>query len=173
MATVLAIAGLGAVLRPPAGVDPARVDAHANPAEHAVQARQAEVSARFEQAVVMLHARRFEEAIVALHRVIELEPTMPEAHANLGFALLGAGQPGPARDFFEGAIALRASQANAYYGLAMALEAAGDMPGAIGAMRTFVHLAPADDPFVRKARAALWEWQEQRSATPPGAAAPK
>jgi len=26
-------------------------------------------------------------------------------------------------------------------------------------MRTFVHLSPAGDPYVRKARAALWEWQ--------------
>jgi Flp pilus assembly protein TadD len=170
---VLAIVALGAALRPPASEEADRIDARSNPAGHALQARQSEVGVRFEQAVLMLHAKRYEEAIVALHRVIELEPTMPEAHTNLGFALLGAGKPGPARDFFEGAIALRSSQANAYYGLAVALEAAGDVPGAIGAMRTFVHLAAADDPFVRKARAALWEWQEHGSTTATGQAAPK
>ncbi|MBI3069379.1 MAG: hypothetical protein HYY79_11040, partial [Betaproteobacteria bacterium] len=27
-------------------------------------------------------------------------------------------------------------------------------------MRTFVHLAKADDPYLRKAQAALWEWEE-------------
>ena len=28
-----------------------------------------------------------------------------------------------------------------------------------GAMRTYAHLAPKDDPFRRKAEAALWEWE--------------
>jgi hypothetical protein len=56
-------------------------------------------------------------------------------------------------------MALRPEQANAYYGLAVALEALGDRPGALGAMRSFVHLAKEGDPWVPKARAALWEWQ--------------
>jgi hypothetical protein len=28
-------------------------------------------------------------------------------------------------------------------------------------MRTYAHLAPKDDPFRRKAEAALWEWQAE------------
>jgi Flp pilus assembly protein TadD len=149
----------------PLGMNPgatAPADGRTSPHQHAVEARSSEVRARFEQAVVMLHGRQYEHAVAALHRVIELEPTLPEAHVNMGYAMLGLGRPGAARDFFEGATALRPGQANAYYGLAMALEASGDMAAATGAMRTFIHLTPADDPYVRKARAALWEWQQER-----------
>jgi Flp pilus assembly protein TadD len=128
-------------------------------AAHAAQMRQAEFDARFQQAVVMLHARQYEHALTALHRLLELAPEVPEVHVNMGYALLGLGRPAAARDFFNGAMALRPEQANAYYGLAVALEALGDRPGALGAMRSFVHLAKEGDPWVPKARAALWEWQ--------------
>jgi tetratricopeptide (TPR) repeat protein len=85
---------------------------------------------------------------------------MPEAYVNSGFALLGMKRLKEARDFFESATLLRRNQVNAYYGLAVVLEDMGDLEGALGAMRTFVHLAQADDPFRRKAESAIWEWQE-------------
>ncbi len=125
------------------------------------QARQ-EIQRRFQQGVVMLHAKRYEHAMTAFHRVLELDPAMPEAHVNMGFALLGLQRYGAARDFFEGAIALRKQQLNAYYGLAVALDELHDRPGAIGAMRTFVHLSKPEDPYRRKAQAALWEWESAR-----------
>ena len=77
---------------------------------------------------------------------------------------------GAARDFFDGAIALRREQVNAYYGLAVALDGLHDRPGAIGAMRTFVHLSDPDDPYLRKAQAALWEWEAEPIATGPAKA---
>jgi len=120
-----------------------------------------EVADRFRQGVVMLHARQHGHALTAFHRVLQLEPRMPEAHANMGFALLGLGRPAQARDFFESAIELRREQMNAYYGLAVALEALTDVNGAIGAMRTYTHLAREDDPYLPKARAALWEWEQR------------
>jgi len=120
-----------------------------------------EVAARFSQGVVMLHAKQYEHALTAFHRVLELDPAMPEAHVNAGFALLGMGKPAAARDFFASALELQARQLNAYYGLAVAYERLGDLPAARGAMRTYAHLAPKDDPFRRKAEAALWEWQAE------------
>ncbi len=123
-----------------------------------VDPRMAEIEQRFEQAVVMLHARRYEEAIVALERVIALSPRLPEAYVNLGYALLGLERYDTARDFFLAATELQPFQGNAYWGLAVALEALEDLEGALGAMRTYIHLAPEDDPFVRQARSALWEW---------------
>jgi len=113
----------------------------------------------FKQGVMMLHAERYDYAVVALHRVLQLAPRMPEAHANMGFALLGQGNHQAAQDFFESALAIRPAQVNAYYGLAMTLEHACDLPGAIGAMRTYLHLVQDSDPFKRKARSALWEWE--------------
>ena len=140
------------------------------PVAHAPGAREApvvassqarEVDQRFTQGVAMLHAKRYEYAVAAFDRVLQLAPGLPEAHVNMGFALLGAGQPAAARGFFDSATNLRPMQANAYFGLAESLEATGDLPGAIGAMRAYLHLTPAEDPFRRRAEAALWEWESQ------------
>jgi Flp pilus assembly protein TadD len=120
-----------------------------------------EVDRNFQQGVVMLHAKRYEFAVAAFHKVLEYAPDMPEAHVNMGFALEGLGHHKEAQDFFESATALRPGQANAYYGMAVALEGLGDLRGAIGAMRTYVHLSPPDDPHRRRAESALWEWEEQ------------
>ena len=121
-----------------------------------------ETQRHFDAAVLLLHARRFDDARVLLQRVIELEPDLPEAHANLGFALLGAQQPQAARDAFGRAIALRPAQANAYYGLALAQESLGDLELALGAMRSYLHLGRGEsEDHQRRARAALWEWEAQ------------
>lgn len=118
-----------------------------------------EVNERFQQGVMMLHAGKYDYAVAAFRRVLELSPEMPEAHVNMGFAQFGQGHYAVARDFFRSAIELRASQVNAYWGLAVSLEALCDMPGAIGVMRAYLHLADKDDRFQRKAQSALWEWE--------------
>ena len=64
-----------------------------------------------------------------------------------------------AQSHFTRAMELNAFQANAYYGLAICLEELGDLEGALGSMRSFIHLAKQDNPFLRKARSALWEWE--------------
>lgn len=127
---------------------------------HAAGKRKQEIESRFVQGVAMLHAKQYDHALTAFHRVLELDPEMPEAYVNSGFALVGLGRYGEARDFFEGATALRKEQVNAYYGLAVALEGLNDLPGAVGAMRAYVHLSRPDDPYLRKAQSALWEWEE-------------
>lgn len=155
----LILIGLGGA--PPIAGDVPAAAARLNltPLTHQAEAKAREVDRRFKEAAVMLHAKQFDHALTSLHRVLELNPQMPEAHVNMGYALLGLKRHTAARDFFAGAIELRPAQANAYYGLALALDALDDRAGALGAMRTYVHLAKADDPFVRKGRAALWEWQ--------------
>ena len=115
--------------------------------------------ARFRSAALLLQARKYERAAAELQRLLQAAPRVPELHVNMGYAMLGLKKPAAARDFFSAAIDLRPGQANAYYGLAEALEALGDLPGALGAMRSFVHLSAPGDPFVRKANAAIWEWQ--------------
>lgn len=148
-----------------------------DPASHAADKRKQEIDREFADGVRLLNARQYQAAASALHRVLELAPQMPEAHVNMGFAMIGLDKPALARDFFEAAISLRTTQMNAYYGLAIALEATGDVEGAMGAMRTYVHRSQADDPFVRKANAAIWEWEEQiakkRSSTPQTSAIPE
>jgi tetratricopeptide (TPR) repeat protein len=119
----------------------------------------------FNAAVVMLHAKRYDDAATALHRVLAYAPQMPEAHVNMGFAMLGLQRHKEARDFFEGATALAPNQANAYYGLALVHEAQGDLALARGAMRSYLHLARHERPeHLARARAALWEWEQKRAA---------
>jgi len=128
--------------------------------------RMAEITTRFEQAVVMLHAKQYEHATTALHRVMTLAPRMPEVYVNMGYAKLGQELPKEALVFFETATELKPEQANAYWGMAVALESSGDLPGALGAMRTFLHLSSGDDNFARRARSALWEWEEALARGP-------
>jgi len=147
--------------KPPSVPANASLSAVIDPPEQVRSKRTAEFGERFQQAVVMLHARQYEHAATALHRLLVLAPDVPEVHVNMGYAMFGLKRYAAARDFFLGAMDLRARQRNAYYGLAVSLEALGDMEGALGAMRTFVHLSAPDDPYVRKANAAIWEWESR------------
>lgn len=146
-----------------------------DPVAHVQQKQKEEIAREFAEGVRLLAAKDYQAAASALHRVLELSPRMPEAHVNMGFAMIGLQKHAFARDFFESAIALRTHQMNAYYGLAVALEALGDLEGALGAMRTYVHRGNPDDPFLPKANAAIWEWEaalaKTRAAGPPPTAA--
>ena len=147
-------------------------DVAQHPAAHAAAAREQEIAQRFQEAVMMLHAKQYDYAITALHRVIELSPRMPEAYVNMGFALLGLKKYKAAADFFNAAIDIRPYQGNAYWGLAVSLEAMNDLEGALGAMRTYIHLAPSDpnsQDYVRRGRSAIWEWETRlkRGPLPP------
>lgn len=136
-------------------------------AEHAREKTVSEIRQRFDEGVLMLNDKKYEQALKAFHRVLELSPDMPEAHVNAGFALNGLGQFAVARDFFEGAIELRKTQLNAYYGLAEALAGLQDYPGALGAMRTFLHLASLDDPYRHMAESAARQWESKMAETNP------
>ncbi|HZW12611.1 MAG TPA: cbb3-type cytochrome c oxidase subunit I [Noviherbaspirillum sp.] len=149
----------------PTGKSAVPKDKIAGAAAHVVQKRKEEIARQFAEGVAMLNARDYNAAASALHRVLELEPQMPEAHVNMGFAMIGLKKYEMARDFFEVAINLRTAQMNAYYGLAVALEKTGDLEGALGAMRTYVHRSNPEDPFVRKANAAIWEWESVLAET--------
>ncbi|MFQ5488024.1 MAG: tetratricopeptide repeat protein [Gammaproteobacteria bacterium] len=129
-------------------------------------ARMAEIRLRFQQAVMMLHAGRYEHAATALHRVLALSPRLTAAHVNMGYAMLGLKRLPEAESFFRTAIDLDPYQGNAYWGLAEVFEQRGDLEAALGAMRTYIHLAPPGDPYVRRARAALWEWDTRLARGP-------
>lgn len=140
--------------------------------EHAEKKRLEEVDQRFQQGVIMLHAKQYEHAVTAFHRVLQLAPALPEAHVNMGFALLGQKRYREARDFFDTATTLKPGQVNAYYGLAEAYEGLADYYGAVEAMEAYLHRAPADDPFRRRAESAVWEWRSKLGAPAPGRQAP-
>lgn len=134
--------------------------------KHGRQERMKEIKLRFTEAVAMLHAKKYEFALPPLHRLMQLDPKMPEAYVNMGFALIGLKRYKAAQTFFETAIDLRPYQDNAYWGLAVSLENQDDLGGALGAMRTYIHLAPPNDPYVTRARSALWEWEYRLNRGP-------
>lgn len=122
--------------------------------------------AAFHAGLRALQSGQVAEAIRAFESAAQLDPRSPEAQVNLGFAYLRADRTREAIDSFTRAVDLRPEQINAYYGLAEALEQTGDLPAAIGAMRTFIHLTDDGDPFKRKAMAAVWEWEEASEPAP-------
>jgi len=124
---------------------------------HAREKARDEIRRRFDEGVVMLHAKEYQHALTAFHRVLEIDPKMPEAHVNIGFALLGLGKPKAAADFFDTATVLRPDQMNAYFGLGEALNQLGDKLGALQSMETYLHRSRKDDPYRAKAEAAVWE----------------
>ena len=121
----------------------------------------------FQKAVALLQVGEYEYAVTGFHDVLRVAPRMPEAHVNMGFALLGLGKYAEARDFFDVASSLKRTQVNAYYGLAMAHEGLGELRQAVTAMRTYAHLADDRDPYRRIAEAAIWEWEDALAAVDP------
>ena len=123
------------------------------------EARKKLVDRYFKQGLQQMLDRQYPLAAETWQRLLVINESMPEVHANLGFSLIEMQQYLQAQSHFARAMELNAFQANAYYGLAMCLEEQGDLEGALGSMRSFIHLAKQDDPFLRKARSALWEWE--------------
>ena len=115
----------------------------------------------FAAAVLQMQQRQYQQALNLWHRALLIAPDIPEIKVNMGFSLYELGEYATARDFFIDAMEQNAYQANAYYGLAITSEKMGDLEGALGAMRSYIHLAAGeqDEKFVRLARSALWEWE--------------
>ncbi len=108
------------------------------------------------------------EAADAFASASWLRPHVAEARVNLGYAYLASADYALAEAAFRVALDIKPGQTNGYYGWAQSLEALGDRPAALGAMRTYVHLTGESDPYRRLALAAIWEWE---SAAQAGAAA--
>jgi tetratricopeptide (TPR) repeat protein len=117
----------------------------------------------FQRAVQQMLDKDYSSAADTWSRLLVLQPNLPEAHVNLGFSLLELGQSHRACEHFDQASNINRFQINAYYGLAACLEAEGDLRAALGAMRAYTHLADPNDPFMRKANAAIWEWETRLS----------
>jgi len=116
----------------------------------------------FNKALALMVNKQYQLAVVEWNQLLLLNPSLPEAHVNLGFSLFEIGMYQMAMDHFLQALDIKQYQVNAYYGLAICYEKLGDIQAASGAMRSFIHLADKADPYVRKARSALWEWENEQ-----------
>lgn len=167
--TVIGLAAgmvIGLAWAPPDGTHKKHGPADENTRRDVVIQRDREIAERFAQGVEMMRRREYGFAITAFHRVLELDPTLPDAHVNMGFSLYESGDLPGAQRFFESATRLNRNQLNAYYGLALAASARGQHEVASGAMRTWLHLAPPDDPFRARAEALFDQEIAKRRASP-------
>jgi tetratricopeptide (TPR) repeat protein len=111
---------------------------------------------------VLLRARNPDKAIELLNRNRESLRERPEAFLLLGRALEGKRDHATARDFYLAALDRDPMLADAYWGVATTSENLGDLPFALGAMRSYLHTEPDLDPQrlrINQARAAIWEWE--------------
>jgi tetratricopeptide (TPR) repeat protein len=123
----------------------------------------------FSEGAAYLKAGRPHEALVVLQAAQKINPHVPEVHVNKGFAFYDSGNKELAREAFERALDLKPDQANAYWGLYLILLDRQDDEGALGMLRTYLHLMKPDDPHYRKAMSAQWELETRlgRMAVPP------
>jgi tetratricopeptide (TPR) repeat protein len=87
-----------------------------------------------------LEAVSAEEAIGAYRKAIELEPTLSDAHLNLGRLLHEAGRVDEAEAHYREAVEADPQSARAFYNLGVALEDRGLRPGAIEAYEAALRL---------------------------------
>ncbi len=121
-----------------------------------------QIDTYFNRAIEHMKRKRYKQAVTQWQQLLLVNSTMPEAHVNLGFSYFETGEYKKAMMSFQRAMDLNPYQTNAYYGLAICYEKLGDLRAASGSMRSYIHLSKKDDPFVRKAQSALWEWQAQQ-----------
>lgn len=119
----------------------------------------------------LIEAGRFKAAERRIDEAGRLDPDNPRAYVLMGRSLLGQQAYGDARFYFERAIDLDPTHAEAYFGFAAASEGLGDLESALGGMRGFLHMVKNPDPYrlqVAQARSAIWEWEAQLGRGPWG-----
>jgi len=139
---------------------PAPILAKLDPNGHSKQQIELQTQQQFFDGAKLLQIGHYQQAITAFHKVLTQYPDLPEAHINLGFAMLGLGELIKAVKSFNYALELNPEAANAYYGLALVAEKEQEYEIALGAMRTYIHLRQ-DDRYIAKARAAIEFWQAE------------
>lgn len=119
------------------------------------------IDEHFSNALSYMQDKKYPQAVYVWNQLLLINDSIPEVHVNQGFSLFEMGHIKPASEHFQHALDLNSYQVNAYYGLAICLEKMQDMEAAMGAMRSYIHLADDNDPFIRRARSALWEWESR------------
>ncbi|HXC41697.1 MAG TPA: tetratricopeptide repeat protein, partial [Burkholderiales bacterium] len=97
----------------------------------------------FRQGMTFGSQGRFQAAAESLRRALAVHADFPEAHCNLGNALVELGQPADAESSFRRALALRPAFAAAHYNLANLLARLGQADEAIAHYREAIAAQPA------------------------------
>jgi hypothetical protein len=93
-------------------------------------------------AEVLCESVQLDLAVKAAARALELQPRLPEAHNNMGYALSTMGRYDEAIGCFRTAVALRPEYAQAYGNLGIAYQFKGNLDQAVVMFRTALALHP-------------------------------
>lgn len=160
LVAVVSVAGAGIALLPNSvAPEPAGMTVAPLPSQDNVQ-----FTKEFIDGVKLLRGGQFDAALVLFESARKRRPHSPSVWVNIGYTLLAKNDNAAAVEAFTTALNINPKQVNGYYGLALAQEAQGEFEAALGAMRTYRHLAPTDTDFYRKASSAIWEWEAQMKA---------
>ena len=85
---------------------------------------------------------RFKEVIELLRKALELKPNYPEAHNNLGNALMQQGDLTAAIASYHSALQLNPTNPEAHYNLGNALNQQGNLDAAIASYNSALQLKP-------------------------------
>jgi Flp pilus assembly protein TadD len=106
-------------------------------------------------ALLYLELGRYEPAVAHFRRSTTLKPQSPQAHYNLGTALIGARRLDEAAAAFRESLRLDPSYANAHNNLGNVLLAQGKTEEAIHEFREVVRLQPDSEAARKNLAAAL------------------
>lgn len=134
-------------------------------------AKDADARKLLSDAAKAIQTKRFDKALAMLDEARPQVQKFPESYLLVGRALEGKKDYTAARDFYNAALDRDPMLSEAYWGMATASEALGDLETALGGMRSFLHTVPNPDPNrlkVAQARSAIWEWEAQLGRGPWG-----
>lgn len=161
-------AGLGVL---PTAADRAAALSETPLATSAATQAQTPLDGILQEARTLVHKRRYDEALLRLTSYQPALKNRAEAYMLVGDALVGKQDYQTARDFYNAAIDRDPMLADAYFGHAVASEGLGDLPAALGGMRSFLHTVKDASPErlkVAQARSAIWEWESKLGRGPWG-----
>jgi len=98
---------------------------------------------------------RIGKAVEHANAAVNLDPKSANARINLGSTLLLDGNTAGAMDAYKAAVKIDPKNANAHYLLSQTYEKAGLKDDARSALKTFIELAPIQDPRRAKAEQML------------------
>jgi protein O-GlcNAc transferase len=101
---------------------------------------------RFQNGIVLARSGRLDDAIAEFREAARLDPSLAEAHANLGGTLFRAGRAHDAVASLRTAISLNPTQPGWYFNLAGAARQLGQVDEAMDATATAVRIAPNFPP---------------------------
>jgi len=99
---------------------------------------------QFDVAIALSEKHQYQAALVEWKKALEMDPSDPKAHINLGSALMETGQPDAAGVHFQRAIDLNPLNANAYAAMASLLARTGRADDAAVDYEKAIQLKPDD-----------------------------